>query len=71
MNAFEKLIREVRHLDGQVRYQENRRFVEMPNGWEALQLITQRAVLSAHRAMFGEPNYTRLELAKRELEDVL
>ena len=62
MTALEMLKIEVRRLSAEIEYQHVRRFVEMPNGWESLNLLSTRARLSA--AMFGPPNYGRLVLAK-------
>jgi len=71
MTALEKLKIEVRRLSAEIEYQHVRRFVDMPNGWESLNLLSMRARLSADRAMFGPLNYGRLVLAEQKLLEVL
>lgn len=72
MTRLEELRQAVINLKGEVEYHGNRRFRERPLGWEALNMVARRACYSAYMALYvAEPNYTRLELAKRELEMVL
>ena len=48
-NSLEKLKIEVRRLSAEIEYQHVRRFVEMPDGWGSLNLLSMRKVVGRSR----------------------